>query len=180
MSIRIRGVWFEWIQFPDLEGLTDLERLAQEEIPDDRFGRFDCVHNRFGVLLFINWPQRVQYVGMSGENPDQTGDLKFRIRQFFNRGGANNFWDNWTRECHQGDFRRYIENLQLITLSTDETNNDQVPVILAEIKRVFICEFYPIYNRSIPAPPDLAERLTDAEQDRLRGCIFCRRLNLLA
>ena len=175
MSMRIREVCFDWIQFPDLGGLTHEETHGHS----DRFNRFNCVNDRFGVLFFINGPPRVQYIGMNGENGAQDQSMTDRIRQFFYlRDTGNNLRINWTSEHPGGNFRTYIENLQLITLSTviTEPRNEQLPGILAEIRRFFIHEFNPIYNIRILGPDDRFV-LTDDEKNILRACIVCQRLH---
>ena len=186
MSMMIHGLSFDWIQFPDLGGLGQRETYRTH----GRFDRFNCVDNRLGVYFFIHESQHVHYVGMSGEVPDhqyQTGNfMKYRISQHFqpeDLGG--NFRDYWYKEngYEKNDenfwhrFGPYIENLQLITLSTDGTNPNTInPEILREIERVFICEFRPTYNRTIPNCDDPFV-LTPDERNGLTTCGVCLRLH---
>ena len=170
MSMTIQGFSFDWIQFPYLKG------LIQGHGTRGRFDRFNCVDNRFGVYFFIHVAsRRVDYAGKSGRDHNQARYLKYRISQHFQPSDmGGNFRHNWLEQnggTFKDDFGPYIENLQLITLSTDKTYPDtSILEILKEIERVFLCEFKPVYNRDIPDHNDPFCRLTDDEQNRLTTC----------
>ena len=167
--VRIGGFSFDWISFPDLTGLSQIEIFR---------GRFNCIDNRFGVYYFCDESESVPYVGLCGTKTIQTQYMKKRIRQYFKPyrlDTGNIFGKKWiernhpsSQDVHQSyreNFRPYIEHLRLRTLSTVGTHltDEQkitLPGVIKDMENVLIYKYKPTYNEH-------RYRLTADEQDSL-------------
>lgn len=137
-DILIGGFNFKWIEIGAIRKRSDLNNLI----------------NRFGVYIFAEGTC-VSYVGMCGVKLGQKQDLKERIGQYFDEKDTGaTFLKNWmpkNNPSHE-DFKKYVAECNLVTLSTEETNEDGQKQlfgnagIIGVMETFLIHELEPIYN----------------------------------
>ena len=162
--VTMREFQFDWILFPNLNG------LFQEQ---NDLSRFNCVSNRYGVYFFFDNSRNVEYIGCIESRP-----IRDRIRQYFscNWDSGNKFGEYWIELNYQdpdinipyrGHYKPYIENLQLGTLSHEST---EVIDMSNDMEKYLICKLQPPYNRNhyLTYTPEM----TDCEQNELYSSLL--------
>lgn len=165
-EILIGGFNFKWIEIGAVRERSDLDRLR----------------NRFGVYIFAK-ETRVSYVGMCGRDPGQEQDLRERIGQYFGeKDTGGTFPKNWMAKNNQPHeaFRKYLAGRSLVTLSTEETNEDRQKQLFSDtgiigaMKTFLIRELKPIYNLDDRNAHD--DRMINDEKNDIRAGVNARLL----
>ena len=158
-EILIGGFNFKWIEIGAMRERSDLNELK----------------NRFGVYIFVE-ETGVSYVGLCGRDPGQKQDLRERIGQYFSEKDTGaTFAKNWIakNDLPHKCFMKYLEECNLVTISTEEADEDRQQQlfgkagIIGAVETFLICDLTPLYNV-------ICYRMTNNEKNNIRAGVNAR------